>query len=149
MRSKRAWLAAAVVGLLLSTLWVLQASGANFGASTANAGNSATAATITAPTGVSATASAVACRINVTWTMTSTTWASGYHVYRSGSSGGPFNYVGTTLGRANQAYNDESATLKAALNYYYQVRAYYGTWLSPWSNTASATGPALCGGGAG
>lgn len=148
MRSKRAWVAPAVVGTLLSTLWVLQASGAKFSAAAGNPGNSATAATIAAPTGVSATASAVACRINVTWTMTSTTWASGHHVYRSGSSAGPYTLVGTTLGRATQAYSDESSSLKIGISYYYQVRAYYGNWLSPWSNTASASGPALCGGGA-
>lgn len=148
MRSKRAWVAAAVVGMLLATLSVLQASGAKFSADASNPGNSATAATIAAPTGVSATASTVACRISVTWTMTSTTWASGYHVYRAGSSAGPYSFLGTTLGRANQAYNDESASLKIGISYYYQVRAYYGSWLSPWSNTASATGPALCGGGA-
>ena len=148
MRSTRAWLAAAVLGLILSTLWVLQASGAKFTAATPNTGNSATAATIAAPAGVSATASAVACRINVTWTMSATTWASGYHVYRSGSSAGPYSHIGTSLGRSAQAYNDESSSLKIGITYYYQVRAYYGNWLSPWSNTASATGPALCGGGA-
>lgn len=139
--------AATVLGLLLSTFLVMSASDARFTSATANTGNSASAATMAAPTGVSASASAVACRINVTWTMTTTTWATGYKVYRSGSTAGPFSLVGTTVGRMNQAYNDESASLKAAIDYYYQVRSYYGNWLSPWSNSASATGPVVCGGG--
>jgi hypothetical protein len=144
----RTRVAATVVGLVLSTVLVAtSSSGASFSGTTANAGNSAAADQLSAPSGLTATASTVACRISLSWTATSSTWATGHHVYRTGSTSGPYNLIATVTPRTTTTYADESTALKVGLNYYYQVRAYHGSWLSPWSNTAGATAPASCLGG--
>jgi len=146
VRRVRWWAAAGVSGLLLSTFMVLQASGARMGGSTANTGNSASAGQLAAPSGLSASADTLICRITLSWTASSTTWASGHKVYRSTSSGGPFALIATVSPRTTTTYADTDAALRAGVNYYYQIRAYYSTttWLSAWSNTASAAGPAPC-----
>lgn len=146
MRRVRWWAAAVVFGLLVSTFMVLQASGARMSGNTTNAGNSAGADALAAPSGLSASPQTLVCRINLSWTATSTTWASGHKVYRSTSSGGPFALIATVSPRTTTTYADQDATLSAGVTYYYQIRAYYSTttWLSAWSNTASAAGPAPC-----
>lgn len=135
-----------MTGLLLSALMVLQASGARMSGTTANAGNSYSATSLSAATGLSATPDTIQCKITLSWTASPTTWASGHNVYRSTSSGGSFNLIATVSPRTTTTYADTDAALKTGLNYYYQVRAYYTgtTWLSPWSNMTSAAAPAAC-----
>lgn len=114
--------------------------------STANTGNSATAGQLAAATGLSASSDTLICRITLSWTATSTTWASGHKAYRSTSAGGPFALIATVSPRTTTTYADQDAALRAGVTYYYQIRAYYSTttWLSAASNTANAAGSAPC-----
>lgn len=146
MRRVRWWAGAATAGLLLSTLMVLQASGARMSGSTANTANSFSATSLSAASGLSATADTIQCKITLSWTASPTTWASGHKIYRSTTSGGSFNLIATVNPRTTTTYADTDAALKTGLHYYYQVRAHYTgtTWLSPWSNMASTAAPASC-----
>lgn len=84
-----------------------------------------------APTGLTATAVSSS-QINLAWT--AVTGATGYTVYRSASSSGPFSSIGTTT------TNSFSNTgLSASTTYHYRVTASNAGGESAQSTTASAT----------
>lgn len=108
------------------------ASLAAFSARTSNSGNILGTDGLAAPTNL--TASGIGF-INLSWTETDTTWASGYLVYRSTTSGGPYSQIAQIVGRSNTSHTDGPILGTR----FYVVRAYYdGTsWTSPDSNEAS------------
>ena len=84
-----------------------------------------------APTGLTATA-ASASQINLSWTAVS--GATGYNVYRSTTSGGPYTLVGSTAGTSFS-----NTGLSCNTTYFYVVRATNSCGESGNSNQASAT----------
>lgn len=138
-----------MVGGMLATMLVMQASDAAFTATTSNEGNAAAAAELAAPSGTAASPDALICKITVTWTATPTAWASGHRVERSTSADGTYSTIATVTPASTTSYADEDAALKAGLYYYYRVRAVYSgtTWVSTPSSSASALAPASCLGG--
>ena len=80
--------------------------------------------------------------INLSWTATVDTYASGHRVFRSTSAGGPYTQITEVTPRTTTTYTDNPA----AGTYYYVLRAFDGNWESANGNEASATDT---GGGAG
>src|SRR5262245_36565707 len=89
--------------------------------------------TLDAPTSLSA-AAALLLRVNLTWTATVDTRATGYLVLRSTTNGGPYTQVATVAGASTTSYQD---TVPLPGLYYYVLETYIGNWTSPNSNQAS------------
>jgi hypothetical protein len=88
-------------------------------------------ATLSPAKGVAATQ--VNCRLNkspeieMTWTATSSTYATSYTVERATASAGPYTSVASvTIGKTS--YTDTSGTLASSTTYYYRVAAVYRSW---------------------
>jgi predicted ribosomally synthesized peptide with SipW-like signal peptide len=75
--------------------------------------------------------------VTLSWTASTSSWASGYRVYRGTSSGGPYSEIGTVDGVSTTTFNDTPG----AGTFYYVVRAFLGgtTWTSPATNEVGAT----------
>jgi hypothetical protein len=77
--------------------------------------------------------------VTLTWTASGSSGVTGYNVYRSQTSGGPYIQVNTSLVSAT-SYLDSSVT--AGQTYYYVVTAVgQGSTESSYSNEASAAVP--------
>ena len=76
--------------------------------------------------------------VTLTWTASTTTGVTGYNVYRSTSSSGPYTKL-TSTAVSGTTYTDSSVT--AGATYYYVATALVGTNESGYSNQASATVP--------
>jgi len=104
-------------------------------------------ATIAAPTGAAAAVSActkhdaTALQVALSWTATSSAFATGYTIKRGTAAGGPFTAVGGVGGRATVTWTDATAALAYSTTYYYVVDATFANWTSPDSNAASVTTP--------
>ncbi len=75
--------------------------------------------------------------IVVSWTRTTSTWADGYEILRSTTSGGPYSVVGTVAGQATESYT--SSLLAFSTTYYFVVRATKGAWRSAATSEVSRT----------
>jgi hypothetical protein len=104
-------------------------------------------ATLAAPTGASATTSActkhdaTTIQVTVSWTATSSAFASGYTIMRGTSATGPFSTVGNVSGQSTVTFTDTTGTLAISTVYYYVVVATFASWSSGNSNAASVTTP--------
>jgi hypothetical protein len=92
---------------------------------------------LAAPT--SASASVAGSSIVVTWTATSSTFATGHNVLRSTTSGGSYSQIAQVTPRTTVTYTD--STVSAGVTYYYVLQAYYQNWVSANSNETSAVVP--------
>jgi signal peptidase I len=81
--------------------------------------------------------------ITLTWTPTASTFASGYEIFRSDNSGGPYAPVSAVSGWTTTSYTDTSAT-DAAMTYYYVLQSITPDWSSLDSIQASGPTPATC-----
>ncbi len=97
--------------------------------------NSFTTGSLAAPTSLAATPSGSS--IALSWSATTSAYATGYNVLRATTSGGPYSAIGQVTPRTTVAYTDSTAS--AGVTYYYVVQAYYQSWASPNSNQANAT----------
>lgn len=137
------------VGVVVGFVWGACAgmAFASFGRST-SASHSVSTATLASPTNLAVTNGTcvigVSVALNLTWTATTSTWADGYHVLRSTTSGGPYTVVATLPGFATTAYVD--AGLAFNTMYHYRVRAYDGaTWRSvETAQVSKRTATSLC-----
>ena len=89
--------------------------------------------TLDPPTSLTATA-ALLLRVNLGWTATVDTRATGYLVLRGTASGGPYTQVATVTSRATTTYQD---TVPLPGQYHYVLRTYFDSWTSVNSNQAS------------
>ena len=127
--------AVAVLALVSVVMLMLTVStGATFTAPTANPSNQIATATLVAPTGVTATVQSNGGTVRVTWTATSSTWASGHRIYRATSAGGPFTLIQQIPGRTTVTYDD----VPGVGTFFYVVRGYYDTNGANWSSVDSA-----------
>jgi hypothetical protein len=100
-------------------------------------GNTFTLDTLDPPTGLTATGGA---SIVLDWTAAVDTYASGYHVQRSTTSGGPYAQIAEVTPRTTTTYTDNPPDG----TYYYVVRAFYQSWESATSNEASVSSGGIC-----
>lgn len=73
----------------------------------------------------------------LTWTATPDTYATGYQVLRSTTSGSGYAQVGSVTPRTTTTFTDN--TVSPLTTYYYVVRAVANSWTSVLSNEVSAT----------
>ena len=71
----------------------------------------------------------------LTWTATVDSRATGYIVFRSTTSGGPYTQIATVTPRTTTTYVDVVVGLGTR---YYVLQSYYGSWTSVNSNQDSA-----------
>lgn len=126
----------AVVGTILGTIAGGGAAAAiglaGFSSPTSNTGNTFSAATLAPPTGLTVTANPA---VNLAWTATPSTWASGHRVLRALQPGGPYTQIAELTPRTTAAYADSPG----AGTFYYKTRGFLAgtTWESVDSNVAS------------
>jgi predicted ribosomally synthesized peptide with SipW-like signal peptide len=96
--------------------------------------NSFTTDTLDPPTGLAATGGA---SIGLSWTATPDTYATGYEIRRSTTSGSGYALINTVTPRTATSTSDSPS----AGIYYYVLRSYFQNWRSVDSNEASATVP--------
>ena len=87
---------------------------------------------LNAPTSVTATGGTT---ITLNWTATPDTYATGYRIFRSTTSGGPYSQVGQVTPRTTTTFVDSPPV---GANFYV-VRAYYQNWESNNSNEVVAS----------
>jgi len=75
--------------------------------------------------------------IRVSWSATPSSWADGYEVLRSTTSGGPYSVIGTVSGVSTVTYLNGS--LPFSTTYHYVVRAMKGNWRSSATAQVSRT----------
>ena len=107
------------VGLLV----LLPSSSASFNASASNVDNSYVTDTLDPPTNVAGTSGTSA---TVGWTQTVDSYADGYRVLRSSTSGGPYTQVAQVTPVSANSYVDAAAEGR----YYYVTRAFAEGWES-------------------
>jgi hypothetical protein len=120
---------AALTVAVLAVSATVGASLAAFRSITQNAGSSLQTDTLAAPTNLTASGSPT---VNLSWTATTSAWATGYRIYRGTSAGGPYSQIAQVTGVGTTSYSDSPG----GGSFYYVVRAYYGTttWVSPETN---------------
>jgi hypothetical protein len=140
---RREWWAATVAVLTLSGQLALQSTSAAMRATTATTGSQWSADQLQPASNLSVLPGAT-CVMNLSWTISPSTWATGYKVYRTANPAtNPYSLVATVFSRATSTYAD-SYDLKLGLRYYYVIRSYRGSWVSAESNSANALAPAAC-----
>jgi hypothetical protein len=148
MRLRRRHISAAVSGLLaVAMLASAQVALAVF-AHTATGGPLTLAtATLSPPKAVSA--AQVNCRTNknpeieVSWTATSSTYATSYTVERATAGAGPYTSVGS-VSIGETSYTDKSGSLASSTTYYYRVTAVYRSWNATSTTASVKTLSKLC-----
>ena len=127
----------AAVAIVFGILTVaVPVASAVFGQSAMVSGNSFTTDELDPPTGLSATADGS--DIDLTWTATVDSYATGYRVLRSTSSGGPYTQIDELIGQGMTTYTDVNP---GSGTFFYVLRSYYEQWESANSGEASATIP--------
>ena len=101
-----------------------------FGSSASVGGNTFTTTILAPPTGPAAVGGA---NIVLTWTATTSTFATGTNVLRSSTSGGPYTQIAQVTPRTTATYTDSPV----AGTYYYVLQSYFQNWVSV--NTAQVT----------
>lgn len=130
-------LLSAVALLLAQAAVLVGGAAATFSDQASVTGNTFSTDTLAPPTGL--TASVVGSSIRLDWTATVDTYASGYYVLRSTTSGGPYSQIDTVTPRTATTYTDNTAA--AGIRYYYVLQTYFQSWLSVYSNEANAAVP--------
>jgi hypothetical protein len=82
---------------------------AAFTKTTATGTSSFAAAVMAAPTSLAADRSTPG-QVDLSWTATTSTYASGYDIYRSSTSGCCYSYLASVIGQATTAYTDTNAS---------------------------------------
>jgi hypothetical protein len=81
--------------------------------------------------------------IEVSWTATSSTYATSYTVERATLSTGPYTAVGSVaIGKTS--YTDKSGSLGYSTTYYYRVAAVYESWSATSTAASVKTLDQLC-----
>jgi hypothetical protein len=134
---------AAVVAVLLVVAVAGPAVGSFLDSATAASTLSTTQ--LAAPTGLTATAGCTTTipklpKVTLSWTATTTTFATGYDIYRAVGAG-PSTLLTTVSPRTTVTYVDNAVLVLTS--YTYTVKTRFQLWTKA-SSTASATTPAVC-----
>lgn len=114
------------------------ATAASFTTFSANSSNHIGTNTLYPPSGLSSSIATNGGTVNLSWTATSSTWATGTRIYRATASGGPYSLVQTIAGAATTTWSEAPGNSI----YYYLARGYYtaggANWESANSNEVTA-----------
>lgn len=108
--------------------------GASYTTTSQNASNTLGSNTLAAPTALSAAIASNGGTVNLAWTATTSTWATGERVYRATVSGGPYSLVSTITNLTTTTYSEAPG----AGIFYYVVTAYYTGGGANWTSANSA-----------
>ncbi len=136
---------AVAAGVALGALGAAATAGASYTDSTSAAATYTAGALqpATAPAATAGTCSTVTGdRTVLTWTATTSTWASGYEIARSTTAGGPYTVIATVSGVGTTTYND--GPLAFSTTYYYAIRATKHQWRSADATVSRKTKSSLC-----
>ena len=103
--------------------------------------------TLSAPTGASA--AQVSCRTNknpeieVSWSATSSSYATSYEVERATASSGPYTAV-SSVPIAETSYTDKSGSLGYSTTYYYRVSSVFHSWSTSSTSASVKTLSKFC-----
>ncbi len=75
----------------------------------------------------------------LTWTPTVDTYATGYTIHRSTTSGSGYVQIASIAGRTTSTWTDNTTGLSTASTYFYVVRAAAPVWTSANSNQVMVT----------
>lgn len=103
-----------------------------FTGAASNAANSFSADVLNPPTSPTATGGS---SISLSWSATVDLYATGYRVFRSTTSGGPYSQIAQITPNTTTTYTDTPA----AGTYFYVVRSYFQNWESVNSGEVTAT----------
>jgi len=148
MRLRRRHISA-VVSVLLAVAMLASAQVALAVFSHTATGGPLTVATATLAPAKGLTAAQINCRTNktpeieVSWTATSSTYATSYTVERATLSTGPYTAVGS-VAISKTSYTDKSASLTYSTTYYYRVAAVYESWSATSTAASVKTLDQLC-----
>jgi hypothetical protein len=148
MRLRRRHISAAILALVaIAMLASAQVALAVF--SHTATGGPLTVATSTLTPAKGVTATQVNCRTNknpeieVSWTATSSTYATSYTIERATAGTGPYTSLGSVaIGKTS--YTDKSASLTYSTTYYYRVAAVYASWTATSTTAQVKTLDQLC-----
>ena len=122
----------AMIAVCLVTMGATVA-GAAFGDPVTSTANLFATDTLDPPTALSATVAGTT--VNLAWTATPDSYATGHRVLRGTVSGGPYTQIAQVTPRTTTTYADSPGVG----TFYYVVRAYFQNWESVNSSQASAT----------
>ena len=132
--------------LMISSCLGAEAFG-TFGSAPAAPTMALAANTLAAPTGLNGSGSCgliiLGPQVSLNWTASSSTFADGYQILRSGTSGGPYS-LHSTIGDPGTTNLLDTNLVGLSTTYYYVVRATRGNWTSAYSNQVAVTTPLLC-----
>jgi len=134
----------AVLALLLlgALAVIIRPSAAMFTETIAVGGNVFNADTLDPPTNLAGTPATTDGAVDLGWTATVDTYASGHRLFRSTVSGGPYSQIAEVSPRTTTAYQDSG--LFDGKTYYYVGQSYAGTnWVSVDSAEAVAAAPGV------
>lgn len=80
--------------------------------------------------------------VDLTWTATTSTWADGYEILSSTTSGGPYSVVKTVSGQATTSTRIESLELNTT--YYFVAQSTKHGWRSSSTAEVGITTPSVC-----
>lgn len=104
-------------------------------------------ATLQPPTSLTATGGCqtlvVGPKMTLNWTITTSTFAESYNIYRSSTNGGPYTLLTNVTGQATSTYVDTTVT-GLSTTYYFVLKSVFSSWTSVNSNQATGTTPVLC-----
>jgi hypothetical protein len=147
-RRQRAPLVLGLLVVVLSGLSLDPPSGvsASFTSVTAAVAAVMSSGTLASPTGVTAvngtcTVLPSGRQINLSWSASLSTFATGYTILRSTTSGSGYASIGSVSGRSTTNFID--STPVASTTYFYVVRATRNNWVSANSNQATVTTPTV------
>jgi hypothetical protein len=123
-----------ILALMSAVLLMLTLStSASFTAPSNNPSNQLGTRTLAAPTALSWSLLSNGASVHLSWTVTSSAWASGHRVYRASSLSGPYAQI-AQLSLATTSYDDAPGSG----TFFYVVRGYYLNWESADSNQVTS-----------
>jgi hypothetical protein len=143
--TSRQWRAAVALGLVVAVEGLAAPQGGTTVArmtDTETVASTITADTLNPPTNLQC-AGLPSCTVTfltkptLTWTATPDTYATGYQVWRSTTSGSGYTQVASVTPRTTTTWTD--TTVAALTTYYYVVRAVANSWTSVFTSQVSAT----------
>jgi hypothetical protein len=142
----RTWLRLGVLGVVAAVAGSAAGSTeARFTDAAPVGGNVVSSATLQPPTGLLATAGCAGATpvIALAWTATTSAFAEGYDLLRSGNAAGPYTTIAHVTGRSAGSYTD-LAGLGLNIRYFYVARSTAYGWTSADSKSPNARTPRTC-----
>jgi hypothetical protein len=143
MRCPAARLAIALFLSVLASMHTVPAALATFTSNPTHPTSSVSSATLAAPTSLSTSCFLLTpTHIRLNWTVTSSTWADGYRLFRGTAHNGPYTDLGAVTPSGQAVTTVDNTRPSAGTTYYYVLQSTKQLWRSVNSNEAQT--PGIC-----